>query len=669
MRLKLLLAWLFLAPVTGSFAQEKSRVKFGNVVPEDFQKKTYEIDSSASAVIIADIGSTEILGNRKGGFSLEFSKFRRARILNKNGYDVADVEIQLYLSGNAEEELTSLKAYTYNLENGKVVETKLDTKQAVFKDKIDRNHTIRKFTLANIKEGSIIEYEYKIKSDFIFNLQPWNFQGEYPCLWSEYRVNMPEFLYYVTLSQGYQQFYLKDQKDKVRNFSVVQDGGAEASSRSSFSANVTDYRWVMKDVPGIKEESYTSSIRNHLARIEFQLAEVRHPLTPRNIMGNWPETCSELLKDDDFGSALSRDNGWLSDAVKEATNGANSEIQKARNIFEYVRDHITCTGTNGAYLNKSLKNVLKERNGSEAEVNLLLTAMLIKAGYSAAPVMLSTRSHGYTYAMYPLLDRFNYVVSRLGVGDKYYFLDASKPRMGFGKLDYEAYNGHARVIDVNATPIELLSDSLVESKLTSVFVVNDDKGETIGSVQQTPGYYESLDIRNTISEKGKEQLFSDIKKEFNAEIEITKSEIESLDKYEDPLRIKYEFKMTSDKEDIIYVNPILVDSWKENPFKSAQRFYPIEMPYAIDEMYVLKLDIPQGYVVDELPKQMVLKLNDQDDGMFEYRLSESGGSISLRSRLVLKRAYYLPEEYEMLREFFNIVVKKHNEQIVLKKKK
>src|SRR4030095_2419521 len=240
-------------------------------------------------------------------------------------------------------------------------------------------------------------YEYRIKSDFIFNLQPWNFQGEYPCLWSEYTVNMPEFLYYVTLSQGYQQFYLKDKKDKVSNFSVIQDGGAEASSRSTFSANVTDYRWVMKDVPAIKEESYTSSIRNHLSRIEFQLAEVRHPLTPRNIMGNWSETCSELLKDEDFGSTLARDNGWLSDAVKEATNGASSEMQKARNIFEYVRDHITCTGTNGAYLNKSLKNVLKERNGSEAEVNLLLTAMLIKAGYSAAPVMLSTRSHGYTY--------------------------------------------------------------------------------------------------------------------------------------------------------------------------------------------------------------------------------------------------------------------------------
>jgi hypothetical protein len=295
--------------------------------------------------------------------------------------------------------------------------------------------------------------------------------------------------------------------------------------------------------------------------------------------------------------------------------------------------------------------------------------MLLKAGYTADPVMLSTRSHGYTYAMYPMMGRFNYVVSRLHLGEKYYFLDASKPRMGFGKLGYEAYNGHARVVDGNATPIELISDSLVERKLTSVFVINDEKGNIAGSVQQTPGYYESYELRNTIKEKGKEQFFTDVKKGFNAEIEITKSVIDSLDSYEEPLRIKYEFEVKSEKEDIIYLNPILVDSWKENPFKSAQRFYPVEMPYAVDETYILRLDVPQGYVVDELPKQMVLKLNDQDDGMFEYRLSESGGTISLRSRIVLKRAYYLPEEYEMLREFFNIVVKKHNEQIVFKKKK
>jgi hypothetical protein len=58
--------------------------------------------------------------------------------------------------------------------------------------------------------------------------------------------------------------------------------------------------------------------------------------------------------------------------------------------------------------------------------------------------MLSTRSHGYTYAKYPLMDRFNYVIVRLSLDGKDYYLDASKPRMGFGWLDIESYNGHAR---------------------------------------------------------------------------------------------------------------------------------------------------------------------------------------------------------------------------------
>ena len=51
-------------------------------------------------------------------------------------------------------------------------------------------------------------------------------------------VSMPEFYYYVTLSQGYQQFFIKDKKDKVNNFSITEDGGTGASSRASFTATV-----------------------------------------------------------------------------------------------------------------------------------------------------------------------------------------------------------------------------------------------------------------------------------------------------------------------------------------------------------------------------------------------------------------------------------------------
>ena len=93
------------------------------------------------------------------------------------------------------------------------------------------------------------------------------------------------------------------------------------------------------------------------------------------------------------------------------------------------------------------------------------------------------------------------------------------------------------------------------------------------------------------------------------------------------------------------------------------------MPYTFDEMYNLQMEVPAGYETDELPKQMVVKLNEEGEGVFEYRISQSGSSISLRSRIHFKRSVFVPEEYDMLREFFSLIVKKHNEQIVFKKKK
>lgn len=664
-----LLLFAALLTFSNSFSQEKSGVKFGKISSEDFTRTVYGIDTSAHAVVLADIGSTNVVGNGKGNFSLEFTRFRRVHILNKNGYDAASVQIGLYSSGDLEEELNSLKAVTYNLENGKIVETKLDTKSSVFKDKINKKTIVKKFTLPNLKEGSIIEYQYKIHSDFMFNLQPWEFQGAYPCIWSEYNVSVPEFYRYITLSQGYQRFYIQEAKDTRDNFSVSSSAGTERTQRDDFSAGVTDYRWVMKDVPALKEESFTSTLNNHIARIEFQLAGVSAPFVPKDIMGTWPLACADLLKDENFGYALYRDNGWLSDEVKTATGTAGNDLERAKNIFAFVRDRMTCTNYDRKYLEKPLKAVLSSRNGNEAEINLLLTAMLSKAGIKAEPVLLSTRSHGYAYPQYPLLERFNYVICKAQVDNNTYYLDASRPTLGFDRLHYDAYNGHARVVNDYATPVEFSADSLREAKLTSIIVIPGENGSMKGRMSQSPGYYESYSLRTKIKEKGKDHVFNEIKKSFNADIDITNPEVEAIDKYDEPVKLQYDFDLKTGGEDILYLNPMLGEAWMQNPFKSANRFYPVEMPYSIDETYLLRLDLPAGYVVDEIPKEIKVKLNEDEDGYFEYRIAESEGSVSLRSRIVLKRAFYGADEYTTLREFFNLIVKKHAEQIVLKKKK
>ena len=650
-------------------AQDKMNIKYGKVSPEDFTTKVYSIDSNANAVILADVGSTEIVGNNKGWFSLEFQHFKRIHILNKNGYDAANIEIELYTSGNDEERIDNLKAVTYNLEDGKVKETKLDTKSGVFKDVISKNWVVKKFTFPNIKEGSIIEFEYKINSDFLFNLQPWAFQGEYPVLWSEYNLSLPEFLGYVFLSQGYQSFYIRDKKDRQDHFQIIDNNGAEALDRYSLDANVSDYRWVMKNVPALKEESFTSSIHNFISKLDFQLSDIRYPLTPHNVMGTWPEVCKHLLESEYFGADINKNNGWLGDIVKPLVSGTNNDLVKAKNIYTYVRDHFTCTSHSRMDMEQSLKNVVKSRNGNVAEINLLLITMLKYAGINADPVILSTRSHGFANPIYPLLERFNYVICIIHTNGEDVFLDASQPRLGFGRLTPECYNGSARIVNGDATDINFSADSLKERKITSVLVGEDDKGNLVASFHQTPGYYESHSMRENIKENGEDKFFEAIKKQYGQDIELTNSKIDSLDNLEESVNISYEFKLSDTKEDIIYLNPMLAEGYKTNPFKSEQRVYPVEMPYASDETYIFSMAVPDGYMVDELPKSTVVKLNQEGDGVFQYLISESGGTISLRSRITFKRAFFLPEEYETLREFFNLIVKKQNEQIVLKKKK
>ncbi|MBA2746477.1 MAG: DUF3858 domain-containing protein, partial [Flavisolibacter sp.] len=136
-----------------------------------------------------------------------------------------------------------------------------------------------------------------------------------------------------------------------------------------------------------------------------------------------------------------------------------------------------------------------------------------------------------------------------------------------------------------------------------------------------------------------------------------------------PVTIQYDIDLNLEKDNLLYVNPMFNEGWKKNPFTSLKRSYPVEMPYMVDETFLLTLEVPAGYEVDELPKQLMLKIDEDGSGFFEYRISHSGSTISFRSRLKMNKAFFMPEEYDTLREFMTIVVKKHNEQIVFKKKK
>lgn len=657
-----------------SLAQEKCPVNFDKISPSDFEIKNTDVDTSFGAIILADVGKSSFEANKKGFFNIEFKVTRRIKILNSKGFDLATVKIPLYrdAANDREELLESVKATTYNLVNGKVEETKLD-KENIFREVLDKKHVIKKFTMPAVKEGSIIDISYTIYSDFLFNLQPWRFQGGYPRLWSEYNLNLPSFFKYVFLTKGELKFHINESKEKFQNF-LVRVGGEsayESSDLISLNSNNTVLRWVMKDVPALKEESFTSTMDNHLAFMEFQMSGQQFPNMPyRNIMGSWPNVCIELLKDKEFGAAFKEEQPWVKAALKTLDIENKSEIEKIRTIYSFVQKSMSSNGNKGIYTSQSPKETFTSKKGYVSDINLLLTLLLKNAGVGAYPILLSTRSNGIANAEYPIMNQYNYVICKVESADKKgYYLDASRKALAFNKLPYFCYNGYGAVIDYMFGSEPMFSDTLLEKKNTSIMLLNDtkDKSRWTGTFSSYPGYYESLSTKEELLEKGKTAYEKKTLDAYSGDYSAENIDLKNVDNNEQTIGVSYTLNINKPEENIIYFNPMIKEGLKENYFKSVDRKYPVELPYKMDETYTLHLQVPEGYVIDEVPRSERVMLN-ETDGMFEYIITKGEDAIMLRTILRINKAVFMNDEYEALKGFFDYIVKKHTEQIVFKKK-
>src|SRR5262245_22153672 len=157
---------------------QKSPLKFGEITMPDMTMTVYPKDSSASSVVLLNYGKAYI--DRRGSpddpqYYLVFERHTRIKVLTKDGLSAADVSIPLRKVGTTEEKVTNLKATTYNLEGGKIVEQDL-SKDGIFKEKFNRYFYLQKFTMPGVKEGSIIEYSYNVLSEFWTQFPNWQFQ-------------------------------------------------------------------------------------------------------------------------------------------------------------------------------------------------------------------------------------------------------------------------------------------------------------------------------------------------------------------------------------------------------------------------------------------------------------------------------------------------------------
>lgn len=598
-------------------AQEAPKVKFEKVSEEELSMKTYPNDTTADAVILYDDGSSYVKYDLEKGFMLTYERFVRIKILRQSGVEWGNFHLSLYSHNSAKEEISRVKGTTINLEKGKIVKTDLK-KDAVFKERENKYWESVKFSMPSVKVGSVIDVQYSISSDMTWNLRTWKFQYPIPVKWSQYRVVYPEYYTYNQLYMGYHKLLYNKKSESNENITYTEreDNSSRSRSGNFTGVNTTAviqsikyitqiYDYAACDVPSLKEEPYLTSIDNFTTQMKFELANTN--LTKvggnfHNYTTSWDEIAKQLTDDENFGLAL-KSNGFLSDDVEKMTKGIQDEGAKMNIIYDYVKQNMKWNGYKSISTDQSLKKAYTEKTGNSAEINLLLVAMLNKAGIAAHPVILSTRENGILSMAHPTLSDCNYVIGSVIMDGKQVLLDATEPNLQAGIIPFRCLNGEGHLVNNDKSEtVQLVNPKSMEN-CAVVLELKDGKLTGISKKRETG--LSAFDFRKSVkSAGGKKEYFEKLKNR-SPELDYISYKYSNLDSLSEPVISEYKFALKEKQESdasIIYLDPVVIERQKTNPFSSQTRTYPVDFGIPVIQYYSMQFNIPVGYSVEELPK-------------------------------------------------------------------
>jgi hypothetical protein len=645
--------------------------KLGKVSVVELQEKSHPKDPAAVAAILFKKGEVRFEYVEDKGFEIITVVQTRIKIYKKEGYDWANQAVRYYLANNGEEKIYFKDAATYNLVGDKIEKTKLKN-DGEFDEQINKYWGRQKITMPNVKEGSVIEFEYTIKSPRFSELIDWSFQSSVPVNYSEFRTYIPEYFVYTPNQKGYVFPRVSSEKNKrtiVRN-SKERAGGIVGNT--TFSQDKTDYQETMtsylaENLQAMKEEAYVNNIDNYTSSISHELSMTRFPKSSIELYStDWPSVTKKIYENDDFGVELNK-TGYFEDDINRVLTGLKTPYEKIDAIYNYVKTNLKWNDYYGYSCNDGVKKAYKDKTGNIAEINLMLTAMLRYGGLEANPVLVSTRSNGI--ALFPNRTAFNYVITAVETPKGMMLLDASDKFSSPNVLPFRALNWMGRLIRKDGTSDVV--DLMPKANSNSTVMMNysiDERGAVTGKLRQQQTDYNAMTFRRKVDNIIQDSYLEKLENE-NRKIEVTSYSRQNEKDLKLPVVETYSFTGSNLCEiigDKIYINPMLFLAGTKNPFQQEVREYPVDYGFPFTEKNTVNIQIPDGYTIEKVPDPAVITMQD-DLGSFTFITNVLGNQIQISIINQINTAIIPSEYYSMLKEYYQGMIDKENEKIILTK--
>jgi hypothetical protein len=612
MKYGLFIAFLFISIYASA---QFEPTDFGQISPSDFSRNEFP---DASSVILFDI--TKFTYEHRAYIYPIIERHLRIKINRRDAFETWGN----YSLGNSIAECTKVRAATYYLENGKLVTSVLE-RDDIIKDKKSSNEKI--FTLSNLREGCIVELSFT--ATYFYNISPdHRIQYDVPVLWSEYILAGTRPLTCMIVG-GIEPFIYDD------SYKMVQK------------------RWVFRNVPAFKEENSMPSKRNFYARLEFFLPHE-----------NWTVVSKGFLKrhfvlHEKFQTRV------VKKKAEELTVGMTDDLDKVRAIVMFVKNNFEWNGIHD-FFTYDLNEVYEKKKGSSGDLNTLLHTMLQEVGFNPTLVLLSTQSHGTIRKEIPSDDQFNYVVSKLVIGEKTLFLDATNPLLPFDVLPLDCVNTEGfEMVGPTFNWINILPSKTDKVNANARLVLAPDL-TLKGRVTIQSHCYQALEKRKEYKALGHEDF---VKKNAVAKWVVDSAKVLNETKLDQPFQETY-FVTIPDQimetPERLYLDPFILLSTKENIWKDDTRTYPIDLRIPTEKLLVVTLTLPDGFSVEALPPKQTMSMKD-NSMRCSFNVAQSNNILVITYHLSVNKIWFSRDEYPHLRDFQNQIISRQNQPIILLK--
>ncbi|MCW3162549.1 transglutaminase-like domain-containing protein [Chryseobacterium oryctis] len=569
--------------------------------------------------------------------NLRKSTFYRVKIYDKDkAEDWLNLEIPLYQNGSNVENLQKIKAFTYNLENGNVVSTKVD-KSSKYKSKESKYVTITKFAFPNVKNGSVIEYQYEVYSPFLYAIPQVLIETDTPSLYTEYVLDAPN-------NVSYNVNYTGSLTPKHRT----------VEERDLYGLLHRTYRFGFVNVKAFKAEKFVKNDRNYRTKISAELHSTNFKELKLH-SSSWENISKKLYEEEDFGGELKKTR-LAKENIPTAISGLKTDMEKANAIFDYVKNTYTWNKDRGIYTENGIKKLIETKTGNAAEINLFLVMLLREAGLKADPLLISTVDNGLINLASPSLSSVNFVIASLKIKDnEFHVFDATSKQSSVDNLPPRDWNDFGILITKDkAQQLQISNSSPSFTYLTVNAKINEDGSISGNYSDKDTGAFamfakESFDEN---SEKYKKQYKENFAIDFN---NVDSKVLESGD---------FESTMSFSSENLIdrvgkkmIINPILFLNKNSNEFDQAEeRKYRIDFLAPFTRIKKVTLEIPDGYVIEELPKSKKIVTEDKEIE-YSYVTEQKGNKLEIVSTTKILSSDYPKEYYPAFKQIWGVASK------------